>query len=133
MKGGSAEERANAADSYISYSGPCEIEKDKFRVKVEVSLFPNWVGGIQERNYKIEEKTLSVSTTPTLVNGKEQVGYLIFERVWNWSRAHDQAEVLKPQDPKPVSWASSRLRKLLKHYYAYHTFWEHKCRKKKNR
>jgi hypothetical protein len=41
----------------------------------------NWVGGIQERNYKIEGKTLSVSTTPTLVNGKEQVGYLIFERV----------------------------------------------------
>jgi hypothetical protein len=40
MKGGSAEERANAADSYISYSGPCEIEKDTFRVKVEVSLFP---------------------------------------------------------------------------------------------
>ena len=37
--------------------------------------------GIQERNYKIEGKTLSVSTTPTLVNGKEQVGYLIFERV----------------------------------------------------
>lgn len=81
MKGGSVEERANAADSYVSYSGPCEIEKDKFRVKVEVSLFPNWVGEIQERNYKIEGKTLSVSTTPTLVNGKEQVGYLIFERV----------------------------------------------------
>ena len=81
MKGGSLEERANAADSYLSYSGPYEIEKDKFRVKVEVSLFPNWVGGIQERNYKINGKTLSVSTTPTLVNGKEQVGYLIFERV----------------------------------------------------
>jgi hypothetical protein len=31
-----------------------------------------------------------------------------------------------------ASRASSRLRKLLKHYYAYHTFWEHKCRKKKN-
>jgi len=81
MKGGSTEERANAADSYISYSGPCEIEKDEFRVKVEVSLFPNWIGTTQERNYKIEGKTLSVSTTPTLVNGKEQVGYLVFERV----------------------------------------------------
>jgi hypothetical protein len=81
MKGGSVEERANAADSYISYSGPCEIEKDKFRVKVEVSLFPNWIGTTQERNYKIKGKTLSVSTTPTLVNGKEQVGYLIFERL----------------------------------------------------
>ena len=81
MKGGSVEERANAADSYISYAGTCEIEKDKFRVKVEVSLFPNWIGTTQERNYKIKGKTLSVSTTPTLVNGKEQVGYLIFERL----------------------------------------------------
>lgn len=81
MKGGSVEERANAADSYISYSGPCEIEKDRFRVKVEVSLFPNWIGTTQERNYKIEGKTLSVSTTPILVNGKEQVGYLIFRHV----------------------------------------------------
>jgi hypothetical protein len=79
MKGGSLEERANAADSYISYSGPCEIEKDKFRVKVEVSLFPNWIGGFQERYYKIEGKTLSVSTAPTLVDGKEQIGCLIFE------------------------------------------------------
>jgi hypothetical protein len=81
MMGGNLEERASAADSYISYSGPCKIEKDKFRVKVEVSLFPNWVGGFQERYYKIEGKTLSVSTTPTLVSGKEQIGYLIFERI----------------------------------------------------
>jgi hypothetical protein len=81
MKGGRLEERASAANSYISYSGPCAIEKDRFRVKVEVSLFPNWVGGFQESYYKIEGKTLSVSTAPTLVNGKGQVGYLIFERV----------------------------------------------------
>jgi hypothetical protein len=81
MKGGSVEERASAADSYISYSGPCEIEKGKFRTKVEVSLFPNWVGEVQERNYRIEGKTLSISTAPVLVNGKEQVAYLIFERV----------------------------------------------------
>ena len=81
MKGGSLEERASAADSYISYCGPFEIENDKFRVKVEISLFPNWVGGYQERYYKIDGRTPSVSTTPTLVGGKEVVGYLIFERV----------------------------------------------------
>jgi hypothetical protein len=75
------EEKATAADSYISYCGPCEIEKDKVRIKVEISLFPNWVGGYQERYYKIDGRTLSVSTTPTLVEGKEVVGYLIFERV----------------------------------------------------
>jgi hypothetical protein len=38
-------------------------------------------GKVLFNNNKIEGKTLSVSTTPTLVNGKEQVGYLIFERV----------------------------------------------------
>lgn len=80
MKGGSVEERADAADSYLSYSGPYEIEKDKFRVKVEVSLFPNWIGTIQERNYKVEGKTLSVVSAPVIVYGKEQRGYLIFER-----------------------------------------------------
>jgi len=83
MKGGTVEERANAADSYLSYCGPYEIERNKFRVKVEVSLFPNWISGIQERNFKIKGKKLSVLTAPTLVNGKEQVGYLIFERVGN--------------------------------------------------
>jgi hypothetical protein len=81
MKGGSLEERASAVDSYISYSGPCEIEKDRFRVEVEISLFPNWVGGYQERYYRIDGKTLSVSSTPTLVDGKEMVAYLVFERV----------------------------------------------------
>ena len=81
MKGGTVEERANAADSYLSYSGPCEIEKDKFRVKVEVSLFPNWIESVQERNYKIEGTTLFVVSAPTIVNGKEQRGYLIFEHV----------------------------------------------------
>ena len=83
MKGGTVAERADAADSYLSYCGPYEIERDKFRVKVEVSLFPNWISGIQERNFKVKRNTLSVLTAPTLVNGKEQVGYLIFERVGN--------------------------------------------------
>jgi hypothetical protein len=81
MKGGSLEERANAADSYLSYSGPCEIEGDKFLVRVEVSLFPNWIGTTQERSYKIEGKTLSVVSAPAVVYGKEQRGYLIFERI----------------------------------------------------
>ena len=81
MKGGSMEEKANAADSYLSYSGPYEIEKDKFKVKVEVSLFPNWIGTTQERNFKIDGKTLSVISAPAIVYGKEARGYLIFEHV----------------------------------------------------
>lgn len=81
MRGGSLEEKAGAADSFVSYGGPCEIEKDKLRVKVEVSLFPNWVGGYQERYFKIDGRTLSISSTPLLVGGREVIGHLTFERV----------------------------------------------------
>ena len=81
IKGGSIEERADATDSYLSYAEPYIIENDKFRVKVEVSLFPNWIGTTQERNYKIEGKALSIVSAPTVAYGKEQRGHLIFERV----------------------------------------------------
>jgi hypothetical protein len=80
MKGGTLEEKASAADSYITYCGPCEIEKEKFRTKVEVSLFPNWVGEYEERYYKIEGNTLYIWTDPLPVGGKELAGYLIWER-----------------------------------------------------
>jgi len=81
IKGGSTAERADAEDSYLSYAGPCTVEDSKFRVKVEVSLFPNWIGTTQERSYEIEGKTLSVVSSPVIAYGKEQRGYLIFERV----------------------------------------------------
>jgi len=81
MRGGSVGEKAEAADSCLCYAGPCEIKKDKFRIKVEVSLFPNWIGTTQERSFKIEGKTLSVISSLTLLNGKEQRGHLIFEHV----------------------------------------------------
>ncbi len=77
----SQEEKASAAESYISYCGPCEVEKDKWRTKVELGIVPNWVGGYEERYYKIDGKTLSVRSTPTLLGGKEVVAYLTFERV----------------------------------------------------
>jgi len=81
MKGGSLEEKASAADSYITYCGPCEIQKDRFRTKVEVSLFPNWVGEYEDRYYRIEGDTLFIWTDPIPVGGKELAGYLIWERV----------------------------------------------------
>jgi Lipocalin-like domain len=81
MRGGSIEQKAEAADSCLCYAGPYETEKDKFRIKVEVSLFPNWIGTTQERSFKIEGKTLSVIIAPILLNGREQRGHLIFEHV----------------------------------------------------
>jgi hypothetical protein len=77
----SSEEKVSAEESFLSYCGPCEVEKDKWRTKVEVSLVPNWVGGYEERHYETDGKTLSVRSTPMLLGGKEVVGHLTFERV----------------------------------------------------
>lgn len=77
---GAAEERAAAAASYISYAGPCELHESKVVHRVEVSLFPNWVGSIQERFYEFSGERLSLSTAPLLAGGSTRRAYLLWER-----------------------------------------------------
>jgi hypothetical protein len=43
-------ERASAAAGYLSYAGTYEIVGDEVHHHVEVSLFPDWVGGTQVRH-----------------------------------------------------------------------------------
>lgn len=47
----SEEERAAAYKSMLSYAGTYEIEGDTVTHHVEISLFPNWVGGDQRRKF----------------------------------------------------------------------------------
>lgn len=42
-------ERASAAAGYLSYAGSFEIIADQVHHHVELSLFPDWVGGTQVR------------------------------------------------------------------------------------
>ncbi len=42
-------ERASAAAGYLSYAGSYEVVGDQVFHKVELSLFPDWVGGTQVR------------------------------------------------------------------------------------
>ncbi len=42
-------ERASAAAGYLSYAGSYEVVDDQVFHKVELSLFPDWVGGTQVR------------------------------------------------------------------------------------
>ncbi|HEY9674520.1 MAG TPA: lipocalin-like domain-containing protein [Waterburya sp.] len=78
--GGSIEEQARAAQSYIHYCGKYEIQTNKVIHHIEASLFPNWVGINQERFFEFQGNQLSLSTPPLLMNGKQQRGYLIWER-----------------------------------------------------
>lgn len=81
LLGGSLEERAEAARTYVSYSGPYEVLDRRVVHHVEVSLFPNWVGGSQERFYELEEDRLRLSTAPMLLGGSEQQAHLIWARM----------------------------------------------------
>lgn len=81
IKGGSTDEKAAAADTYISYCGRYEVQGDTIIHHIEVSLFPNWVGVDQKRIFKFDDDRLSLSTPPILVNGIKRTSHLIWERV----------------------------------------------------
>ena len=81
IKGGSTEEKAAAADTYISYCGRYGVRGDTVIHHIELSLFPNWVGVDQKRFLQFDGNRLLLSTPPILVEGTEQTSHLIWERV----------------------------------------------------
>ncbi|MBW1759484.1 MAG: lipocalin-like domain-containing protein, partial [Deltaproteobacteria bacterium] len=70
--GGSTEEKAAAAETYISYCGTYEIQGEKVIHHIEVSSFPNWVGSAQKRIFELKEDKLLLSTLPLLLSGRQQ-------------------------------------------------------------
>ena len=80
IRGGTTEEIV-AASNYVSYAGRYDIHGNKLVVHVEVSFFPNWVGQDQERFFEFSASRLTLSSPPVLIEGREQRGYLIWERV----------------------------------------------------
>ena len=75
------EEEAQAEETYISYCGRYEFLGDTVVHHVELSLFPNWVGGDQERLVDLRGTRLTLSTRPILLRGIQQTAHLIWERV----------------------------------------------------
>src|SRR5215207_3428430 len=80
IRGGSAEEKVAAFDSYISLCGKYEIEGQKVYHHIEVSLFPDWIGVTQERFFEFTENRLSLSAAPFLLNGRQRTVHVIWER-----------------------------------------------------
>ncbi len=71
--GGSTEEKARAADTYVSYCGRYEFRKNTVVHHVELSLFPNWVGGGQERLVELAGDRLALSSTRPFLKGASNV------------------------------------------------------------
>jgi hypothetical protein len=64
---GGGVERAQAADTYLSYCGRYEFRGDTVVHRVELGLFPNWVGVEQERLVEVAGNRLTLSTRPMLL------------------------------------------------------------------
>jgi hypothetical protein len=78
---GTTEEEAQAEETYVSYCGRYDFQGDTVVHHVELSLFPNWVGGAQERLVELRGNRLTLSTRPILLEGTQQTAHLIWERV----------------------------------------------------
>ena len=75
------EEEAQAEETYVSYCGRYDFLGDRVIHHVELSLFPNWIGGEQERLVELGGEQLTLSTRPLLLRGIERTAHLIWERV----------------------------------------------------
>ncbi len=78
--GGTTEERAEAAKTYVTYCGEYEIKGNTVIHHIKASLFPNWVGVDQERFFEFKDDQLTLSTPLILISGKRQTAYLIWKR-----------------------------------------------------
>jgi hypothetical protein len=78
------EEASAALAGYLAYFGTYSVDEGAGVVThlVTASLFPNWVGGKQQRYFLLEGDRLSLTTPRIVLQGSERV----FRLVWNRSK-----------------------------------------------
>ena len=76
------EQRAAAASGYLAYAGSYEVVDDEVHHHVEVSLFPDWVGGVQRRRVSWQDGDLVLSSVGTVTrDGKQAANRLRWRRI----------------------------------------------------
>jgi hypothetical protein len=81
LLGGTTEDKERAVEGFVAYAGRYDFLGDRVVHHVELSLFPNWVGSDQERWVELAGDRLTLSASPLLLAGKQQVPRLLWERV----------------------------------------------------
>jgi hypothetical protein len=76
----SPKEKESMAESCLSYCGSYEIIDDKVHHHVEVCTFPNYVGKILTRDYRVKDNMLQLSSRPETSGGAEGIK-AVWERV----------------------------------------------------
>jgi hypothetical protein len=77
-----AAELANAAEGYLSYAGPYEVDEAARTVThhVELSLIPNWVGRPQRRAVDLQADHLTLTAEPFPLRGAMATPRLTWRR-----------------------------------------------------
>jgi Lipocalin-like domain len=70
-----------AARGFLAYSGTYEIRDSSVAHRIELSLMPNWVGEVFVRTVTFDGDTVTLSTPPTPIGGRQQVATLLWRRV----------------------------------------------------
>ena len=79
---GDAKLLALDAKGYLSYCGPFSIVSENEVIHhLKLCSFENWVGADQRRSAQLNEHTLTLSTAPRLLLGKQGIGRLTWKRV----------------------------------------------------
>jgi Lipocalin-like domain len=84
LLGGTTQEKARAMESFVAYAGRYSFHGDRVIHHVELSLFPNWVGSDQQRWVELAGDRLTLSASPLLLAGTQQVPRLVWQRVDPW-------------------------------------------------
>lgn len=74
--GGGEAERAVAYSRYVAYCATYEVEGNVVIHRVQMSLFPNWVGSEQERYLELSGDELGLRSPPVEVDGQLVVSEL---------------------------------------------------------
>lgn len=82
LTGGTAEEQAAAFRTFIAYGGRFTIDADQVTHRVESSLFPNWIGTDQRRQWTLDDdaRTLVLASPPLALGGVTRRQRLTWER-----------------------------------------------------
>ena len=80
--GGTPEELAAAARTFVAFGGPYTLEEGAVLIDVKYSLHPNWTGHVHKRLFEVSGDRLSLSTPePIRLQGQHRSGEARFERL----------------------------------------------------
>jgi hypothetical protein len=83
MRTGTAEELREAFEGYVALWGVYEVDTacHQMRYQMQGSLFPNWVGQTNLRDYELKDDLLTLKTPPFPYAGESSVAELTWKRV----------------------------------------------------